>query len=164
MTAACRSDASRGGHDGRAGLHPALFAFGHRKGRGEARPMEGTPCRASRNGQLPIKPGPCKTDRAEQLRSGNDGGAISSAALHRSPNGLHTMFDVPAIAAAMLTFLAENGGQATWHEIFAEMRRLGLVPDDHTPEREGLDPDEVIRLRQAPTDQRPRPSRSPRHR
>lgn len=74
------------------------------------------------------------------------------------------MFDIPEIAAAMLTFLAENGGQATWREIFAEMRRLGLIPDDHTPEKEGFDSEEVIRLRQAPTGPRPRRSPKPRRR
>lgn len=74
------------------------------------------------------------------------------------------MFDVPAVAAAMLTFLAENGGQASWREIFAEMRRLGLIPDGHTPEAEGLAPEEVIRLRRAPSDPRPRRPQKPRRR
>lgn len=48
------------------------------------------------------------------------------------------------LAAETLVILKERGGQATWADICTHLKAKGLVPPDHRPEDEGLDPDEVV--------------------
>lgn len=50
------------------------------------------------------------------------------------------------LAAAVARFLASKGGTATNRELVAELVRLGLAPEGHTAEAEGLDPDGTVSL------------------